>query len=128
MPFKLVLPLPRFVFHPLTAGTIVAIHIYLAYGHLAMLATGHVEWVHIWEGLRRVVRWIRIRCTLVTPHPYIRAALSASYYWEPLSIMNGITFPPVLCRVIEAFLRRPGRCQPRRPPWPRPVGPPRADL
>ena len=35
MPFKFVLPLPRFVFHPLTAGTIAAIHIYLAYGHLA---------------------------------------------------------------------------------------------
>ena len=50
MPFKFVLPLPRFVFHPLTAGTIAAIHIYLAYGHLAMLATGHVEWVHMWKG------------------------------------------------------------------------------
>jgi hypothetical protein len=50
MPFKFVLPLPRFVFHPLTAGTIAAIHIYLAYGHLAMLATGHVERVHIWKG------------------------------------------------------------------------------
>ena len=50
MPFKFVLPLPRFVFHPLTSGTIAAIHIYLAYGHLARLATGHVEWVHIWKG------------------------------------------------------------------------------
>jgi hypothetical protein len=50
MPSKFVLPLPRFVFHPLTAGTIAAIHVYLAYGHLAMLATGHVEWIHIWKG------------------------------------------------------------------------------
>jgi hypothetical protein len=50
MPFKFVLPLPRFVFHPLTAGTVAAIPVYLAYGHLAMLATGHVEWAHIWKG------------------------------------------------------------------------------
>jgi hypothetical protein len=49
MPFKFVLPLSRFVFHPLTTGTIAATHGYLAYGHLAMLVTGQVERVHIWN-------------------------------------------------------------------------------
>jgi hypothetical protein len=50
MRFKFVLPLPRFVFHPFTAAVIAAIHVYLAYGHFAALATGQVEWVHIWKG------------------------------------------------------------------------------
>lgn len=43
------LPLPRFVLHPLTATAIAAVHVYLAAGHLAKLA-GHVEWTHIWKG------------------------------------------------------------------------------
>jgi hypothetical protein len=47
---KFVLPLPRFVFHPLTAGAIAATHVYLAYGHLAALTAGQVQWVHIWKG------------------------------------------------------------------------------
>ena len=50
MRFKFVLPLPRFVFHPFTAAVIAAIHVYVAYGHFAALATGQVEWVHIWKG------------------------------------------------------------------------------
>jgi hypothetical protein len=47
---KFVLPLPRFVFHPLTAAAIAAIHVYLAYGHLSALTTGEVMWIHIWKG------------------------------------------------------------------------------
>jgi hypothetical protein len=50
MRFKFVLPLPRFVFHPLTAAAIAATHVYLAYGHFAALMAGQVEWVHIWKG------------------------------------------------------------------------------
>jgi hypothetical protein len=50
MRFKFVLPLPRFVFHPLTALVIAAIHVYLAYTHIAALTAGQVEWVHIWKG------------------------------------------------------------------------------
>jgi hypothetical protein len=50
MRLRLVLPLPRFVLHPLTAGTIAAVHVYLAYGHLAKLIGGEAEWVHIWKG------------------------------------------------------------------------------
>jgi hypothetical protein len=45
-----VLPLPRFVFHPLTTAAIAAIHVYLAYGHLSALTTGEVLWIHIWKG------------------------------------------------------------------------------
>jgi hypothetical protein len=33
MPFKFALPLPHFVLHPLTAWTIAAVPVYLAYGH-----------------------------------------------------------------------------------------------
>ena len=45
-----VLPLPRFVLHPLTAVAVAAVHIYLAAGHLAELAADNVEWTHLWKG------------------------------------------------------------------------------
>ena len=44
-----VLPLPRFVLHPLTAVAIAAVHVYLAAGHLAKLAD-KVEWTDVWKG------------------------------------------------------------------------------
>lgn len=43
-----VLPLPRFVLHPLTAAFIAVGHVYLAYGHLSKLMAGQVTWV--WKG------------------------------------------------------------------------------
>ena len=46
----LVLPLPRFVLHPLTALVIAGVHVYLAYAHLTHLFGGEVEWTHIWKG------------------------------------------------------------------------------
>lgn len=46
-----VLPLPRFILHPLTASTIAAVHVYLAYEHLSKLVVGDAEWVHVWKGL-----------------------------------------------------------------------------
>ena len=48
--FRFVLPLPRFILHPLTAVGLAAVHVYLAAGHLTELATGNVEWTHIWKG------------------------------------------------------------------------------
>ena len=50
MRLNFVLPLPRFVLHPLTAWTIAAVHLYLAYGHLTKLFGGDAEWVHVWKG------------------------------------------------------------------------------
>ncbi|HTF32205.1 MAG TPA: hypothetical protein VK714_00730 [Myxococcota bacterium] len=50
MPLRFVLPLPRIVLHPLTAVAIAAVHVYLAAGHLAKLAAGNVEWMHLWKG------------------------------------------------------------------------------
>jgi hypothetical protein len=50
MPLRFALPLPRFVLHPLTSGTIAAVHAYLAYGHLTKLFGGEAGWVHIWKG------------------------------------------------------------------------------
>jgi hypothetical protein len=50
MRHKLVLPLPRFVLHPITALAIAAIHVFLAAGHLPALAAGEIEWTHIWKG------------------------------------------------------------------------------
>jgi hypothetical protein len=32
------------------SGTIAALHIYLAYGHLTKLTGDEAEWVHIWKG------------------------------------------------------------------------------
>jgi len=48
---RFALPLPRFVLHPLTSWIIAAVHVYLAYGHLAKLIRGDMEWVHIWKGV-----------------------------------------------------------------------------
>jgi hypothetical protein len=50
MPFRVALPLPAFVMHPLTAFFLSAVHVYLASGHLAELAAGNVQWTHIWKG------------------------------------------------------------------------------
>ena len=44
------LPLPRFIFHPLTTLSIVIVHVYLASVHLAALASGRIAWEHIWKG------------------------------------------------------------------------------
>ena len=45
-----VLPLPRFVMHPLATVAVAAVHVYLAAGHLSKLAAGQIEWTHIWKG------------------------------------------------------------------------------
>ena len=50
MRINFVLPLPRFVLHPLTAASIGEVHVYLAYGHLSKLMAGQVGWTHIWKG------------------------------------------------------------------------------
>jgi len=50
MGFRFELPLPRIVLHPLTSLSLGAIHLYLAVGHLAALATRDVQWTHIWKG------------------------------------------------------------------------------
>src|SRR5262245_34005593 len=47
---RFVLPLPRFVLHPLTSLGLGAIHVYLALGHFGQLAAGDVQWTHIWKG------------------------------------------------------------------------------
>lgn len=44
-----VLPLPRFVLHPITAVIIAVVHVYLAFGHLSQLFGGDVQWTHIWK-------------------------------------------------------------------------------
>ena len=44
MPFRIALPLPAFVLHPIT------VHVYLAAGHLSRLFGGEVEWAHMWKG------------------------------------------------------------------------------
>ena len=43
-------PPSSFVFHPLTAVVIAAMHVYLAFGHLWQLFGGEVQWTHIWKG------------------------------------------------------------------------------
>ena len=50
MAFRIELPLPAFVWHPITATVIAAVHVYLATGHLSRLFGGEVEWTHIWKG------------------------------------------------------------------------------
>ena len=46
-----VLPLPRFVRHPLTLLIVAAAHVYLASGHLIDLFSGRgVHWTDIWKG------------------------------------------------------------------------------
>ncbi len=48
---RFILPLPRFVLHPLTAVVIAALHVYpLAWGHLVELFGGDIQWTHIWKG------------------------------------------------------------------------------
>ena len=47
---KFVLPLPHFLSHPVTSGTIAVVHGYLAYGHLTRLIAGETQWLHIWKG------------------------------------------------------------------------------
>jgi hypothetical protein len=50
MRLNFVLPLPRFVLHPLAAVTIAAVHLYLSLGHLTQLLTGQARWEHVWKG------------------------------------------------------------------------------
>jgi hypothetical protein len=50
LPSRFVLPLPRFVLHPVTSLGLGTIHMYLAAGHLGQLASRDVEWTHIWKG------------------------------------------------------------------------------
>jgi hypothetical protein len=45
-----VLPLPRFIFQPLTSVIIALVHVYLASGHLYNLFTGDLQWTDIWKG------------------------------------------------------------------------------
>jgi hypothetical protein len=46
-----VLPLPRFVQHPLTALIVAAAHVYLSSGHLLELFSGRgVHWTDLWKG------------------------------------------------------------------------------
>ena len=50
MRFSGVLPLPAFLFHPITAMVIAAVHVYLGSGHFLKLVSGDVQWTHIWKG------------------------------------------------------------------------------
>jgi len=50
MPFRIVLPLPAFVWRPITAAFLAAVHVYLAAGHLSRLFGGEVGWTNIWKG------------------------------------------------------------------------------
>ena len=52
MRFSFVLPLPRFVTHPLTAVALAVLHVYLASGHLG-------ELVETWSGLTSGRAWVR---------------------------------------------------------------------
>jgi hypothetical protein len=45
-----VLPLPNFIFKPLTAAIISTVHVYLSAGHLFHLFSGEVTWTNIWKG------------------------------------------------------------------------------
>jgi hypothetical protein len=49
MAYNFRLPLPRFIFHPLTTLSIAIVHVYLASVHLAALAAGRIAWEHIWK-------------------------------------------------------------------------------
>jgi hypothetical protein len=46
----IILPLPAWVLHPLTAVGIAVMHVYLASGHLSKLFSGPVQWTDIWKG------------------------------------------------------------------------------
>ncbi len=45
-----VLPLPGFIFKPLTAAIISAVHVYLSAEHLFNLASSEITWTNIWKG------------------------------------------------------------------------------
>jgi hypothetical protein len=47
---RFTLPLPSFVFHPVTALLLAGIHVYLASGHLAKLFGGPILWTDVWKG------------------------------------------------------------------------------
>ena len=47
---RLHLPLPRFIFHPLIAWIIAAIHIYFAAKYLLLLFGGDISWANTWKG------------------------------------------------------------------------------
>jgi hypothetical protein len=49
MPYR-TLPLPAFVFHPLTSALLAVLHVYLAAGHLSNLFSGSIHWTDIWKG------------------------------------------------------------------------------
>jgi hypothetical protein len=51
----IVLPLPRFVFNPLTLVAIAAVHVYLSVEHLSHLVAGEIEWTHIWKGFGALI-------------------------------------------------------------------------
>jgi len=48
--FGVVLPLPRFVLHPIMAVAVATVHVYLAADHLSPLFGGDVQWTHFWKG------------------------------------------------------------------------------
>ena len=73
MPFRVVLPLPDFVLHPLTALAIAAVHVYLAAGHLSKLISGAIRWTHIWKGFG------------VLAGAYVFAALASRGFSRPRS-------------------------------------------
>ena len=71
---SLVLPLPRFVLHPLTALVIAGVHVYLASGHLTHLFGGEVEWTHIWKGfgaLGELAKNSGQKCLSTTPQNFL---------------------------------------------------------
>jgi hypothetical protein len=44
------LPLPGFIFRPITLVIISVVHVYLAAGHLYKLFSGEITWTNIWKG------------------------------------------------------------------------------
>ena len=50
MKWRIALPLPEFVLHPLMLLLVAAVHVYLGVGHLSKLFGGYVQWTHIWKG------------------------------------------------------------------------------
>ena len=44
------LPLPRFLFHPILALFVSGIHLYLSVEHLSKLAGGEMTWTNLWKG------------------------------------------------------------------------------
>jgi hypothetical protein len=52
---RIVLPLPPFVFKPITLVAIAAVHVYLSVGHLSHLVAGEIEWTHIGRGFGALI-------------------------------------------------------------------------